>query len=189
MAKQDQSQLQRKLDQALVALAMEGDAEGFERLYRRWHSRLLRHAARLLGDSEEARDVTQIAAITIAQNIHRLKSPDKFGPWSYAIVRNRAVELIRKNQRHRSLKAAVQAEEPAATVQHTASTSEFEIKDLIRSLAPIDSEVLTAFYVDQMSVREVAACLALPEGTVKSRLFKARQRLKSAYETIEGEKS
>ncbi len=166
---------------------MDGDADAFEQLYRRWHPRFLRHATRLLGNSDEALDVCQTAAIAIAQNIHRLEQAENFGSWCYTILRNRAVDHIRQKKKHRSIQAAMTAEAQPAPAKHPADTSAYEWQDLIRTLSATDREVLTTYYVDDMTINEIARCLAIPAGTVKSRLSAARQRLKAAYNASEGD--
>ncbi len=174
------------LDAYQVALAMDGDRQAFDRLYRRWHPRLLRHAHRLTGQVEDARDVMQEVAMALVRNIHRLRDPEQFGPWAYTIVRNRAASFIKRTVRDRDLVKAVSVE--AQTLGEGVDTADErtdELSRLIETLPITDREVLSAYYVDGMSVAEIAACLAIAPGTVKSRLHTARTHLKTAYETEE----
>ncbi|MCP2670792.1 sigma-70 family RNA polymerase sigma factor [Maricaulaceae bacterium EIL42A08] len=175
----------RALDAYQAALAMDGDRDAFDRLYRRWHVRLLRHAHRLTGHSEDARDVMQEVAMALVKNIHRLRDPDQFGPWAYTIVRNRSASFIQRVVRDRDLKRAA-ASEAQIEVEQTGEGRSDDLISLIATLPLADREVLSAYYVDGMSVAEIAACLALAPGTVKSRLHTARTHLKAAYDTQEG---
>lgn len=177
------------LDDLQVSLAMSGDKEAFSLLYRRWYPRLLRHAKGLVKHPEDARDVLQDAAIAIARNIHRLKNPKMFGPWAYTIVRNRAANHVKHLQRERLLKDAVRADNDLNNVPVPASSRADQLRELIHALSMPDQEVLSAYYVDGMSISEISECLALPSGTVKSRLFTARAHLKLAYQENEGKKS
>ena len=186
MAKSQQSSKPRALDRYQAALAMEGDKRAFELLYKRWHIRLLRHAVSLLGDSEEARDVMQDVAVALVRNIRKLKDPDHFGAWAYTIVRNRAASHIRRKSRDRTLQTALQRSETPEETAPRETTSDVLI-DLISTLKPAHREVLSAYYVDGMSVREIAACLMVPPGTVKSRLSAARTHLKSKYYSPKGQ--
>jgi len=176
----------KALDDLQTMLAMQGDTKAFSLLYKRWHPRLLRHARSLARHTEDARDIMQDAAIAIARNIHRLETPENFGPWAYTIVRNRAANHIKRRQRERSLKTVIRTEaniqSPPTPPPERADT----LRDLIETLRPNDREVLCSYYVDGMTVREISDCLGLPAGTVKSRLYKARTHLKSAYETLKG---
>ncbi len=175
------------LDAYQALLAMEGDRAAFDRLYRRWHARLLRHAHRLIGHSEDARDVMQEVAMALVKNIHRLREPEQFGPWAYTIVRNRSASFIKRTVREREIKteAAAEAETTGAGAGPTDTRSD-DLTALIATLGPTDREVLSAYYVDGMSVAEIAACLALAPGTVKSRLHTARTHLKTAYQSEQG---
>ncbi len=173
------------LDAYQAALAMDGDRDAFDRLYRRWHPRLLRHAHRLTGHSEDARDVMQEAAMALVKNIHRLRDPDQFGPWAYTIVRNRSASFIQRVVRDRDLKRTAASEAQMEAEQADKGRSD-DLLSLIATLPLADREVLSAYYVDGMAVAEIAACLALAPGTVKSRLHTARTHLKAAYDTQEG---
>lgn len=175
----------RALDIYQAALAMDGDREAFDRLYRRWHPRLLRHALRLTGDAEDARDVMQDAAMALVRNIHRLRDPDQFGPWAYTIVRNRTASFIQRSVRERETRQAL-ADEAEAPGPIQTDTRSGDLIALISTLTLADREVLSAYYVDGMSIAEIAACLAIAPGTVKSRLHTARAHLKTAFETEEG---
>lgn len=176
----------KALDDLQAMLAMQGDTKAFSLLYKRWHPRLLRHARSLTRHNEDAHDIMQDAAITIARNIHRLQAPENFGPWAYTIVRNRAANHIKRLQRERALKTAIHTQASLQSSQELHPERAETLRDLIETLSPNDREVLSAYYVDGMSVQEISGCLGLPAGTIKSRLYKARTHLKSAYETLKG---
>ena len=106
-----QTEVHKNLEAALdifqVSQAAAGDKRAFELLYRRWHPRLLRLANRLTGHPEQARDVLQNAAMTIARDIHKLQDPSKFSAWAYTIIRRRAADFINKAVRQRELENQV----------------------------------------------------------------------------------
>ncbi len=163
---------------------MDGDRDAFDRLYRRWHPRLLRHAHRLTGHMEDGRDVMQEVAMALVHNIHRLRDPEQFGPWAYTIVRNRAASFITRSVRDRDLKRAA-ADEVQTQGPDIADERAGDLMALIATLPIADREVLSAYYSDGMTVTEIAACLAIAPGTVKSRLHTARSHLKTAFESEE----
>jgi len=165
---------------------MAGDEEAFSLLYRRWHPRLLRHAGRITPNSEDACDVMQEAAVAMARNIHRLENPESFGPWVYTIVRNRALNHIKRKKRDHTLKEAFKSEPCHNSTPVVEDNRADLLRDLIRTLTASDQEILIAYYVDGMSVVEISECLAAPAGTIKSRLHGARARLKLAYQSRQG---
>lgn len=186
MPRQQLSYQLHALDELQVALAMQGDRAAFSLLYRRWHPRLLRHARSLVRHPEDARDIMQEAGMAIAKNIHRLQEPEKFGPWAYTIVRNRCASHIKRLQKDRSLKNAIRTEIAIGIEQSPNDERTDHLRVLIQSLHPADQEVLSAYYVDGMSIDDIATCLAIPSGTVKSRLYTARAHLKHAYAAQQG---
>jgi len=168
------------LDEYQVLLAQDGDRRAFELLYKRWHPRLLRFAFRQIGNADAAKDVMQDAALTIAKNIGRVKDPSRFSSWAYTIVRRRAADYIARAVKNRRLVSEM-AELPPAT--ETVSLDEqLSLKQGLAKLPPTDRMILSLFYTDGMTGAEIAAGMGIPIGTVKSRLFAARAKLKSIYQ-------
>ena len=126
--------------------------------------------------------------MTIAKNIGKLKDPARFSAWAYTIIRRRAVDAIRQNIRDRDIKENVRVNpnpSPSLDVE-----TRIDLKHALNTLAASDRELLTLFYVDGMSGPELSAAMGLPLGTIKSRLFTARSKLKSIYDTqTEGDSS
>ena len=179
----------KALDEFQAGLAMQGDRRAFSLLHKRWQSRLLAHAYRWVQNREDARDVLQDSALALARNIHRLRDPRDFGPWAFTIVRRRAVDLVRRKHRARANTARFEREQ-SVRVQPVAVETDpraATLRTLISELSPEPRELLRMFYVDGMSVGEIARCLQRPAGTVKSRLHAARAQLKTAYHSQNGE--
>ena len=177
----------RIFDEYLAAAARVGDREAFGRLAERWQPRLLRHAYRLIGDGEAARDIVQDAWADIAKGLPSLMDASVFPAWAYRIVTRRAADSIRKAQRRRRTSDAFAAE--PAVEAHSAAVMEQSINAAplsaaIAALPPDQRVVIALFYQDEFSVAEIAAALEVPAGTVKTRLMHARKKLRA---TLEGE--
>ena len=185
MTQDAQSRLTRALDTYQASCAMAGDRQAFELLYKRWHPKLLRLAYRLTGHPEEAQDVMQEAAMAIARNIGRLDAPDRFAAWAYTIVRRRAADQIKRTVRRRDALSDLKSETETAPARPDPAGQ--ALADALSELAPTDQTLLRLFYLDGFTGPELAAAMGLPLGTVKSRLFAARQRLKSTFEATEKE--
>jgi len=175
-----QKELEAALDAFQVAEAASGSQVAFDLLYRRWHPRLFRLACRLTGNTEDARDVLQDAALTIARDLHKLRDPSKFSAWAYTIVRRRTADYIHKAVRQRDL-----SQETVDVVD--VAEEALSLKQALSQLSETDHLMLVLFYQDGFRGIEIAAALGIPLGTVKSRLFKARDRLKSIYIETEGD--
>jgi RNA polymerase sigma-70 factor (ECF subfamily) len=180
----------RILDEYLAAAARAGDRDALGRLAASWEKRLIRHAWRLTGDPELARDVAQEAWLDIVRSVRRLDDAAAFPALAFRIVTRRAADAVRRARRSRANVAAFAAE-PAQTfsdvedVEARASTP-----SVARALAilPADQRAAVAlFYLEDLSVAEIAAALGVPAGTVKTRLMAAREKLRLALGVDEGD--
>jgi RNA polymerase sigma factor (sigma-70 family) len=171
------TQLNDALDAYQAGLAADGDAHAFDLLYRRWHPKLLRLAQRLTHNPDEARDVMQDAALTMAKDIRKLKDPARFSAWACTIVRRRTADHIDKAVRLRAGEADWLDVEPSSGADEALS-----LKQALERLPETDRLMLKLIYLDGFRGHEIAAVLGIPLGTVKSRLFTARQALKSIYD-------
>ncbi len=168
----------------LVVRSQEGDAEALQQLMRLWHSRLYGYAIGQLRDVEAAEDATQDSLMSIARGIHRLTDPASFPKWAYQIVIRRCADWQRKEMRWRTRHVT----DSTVTDKHavvTVNKSNDDIEALriaIAQLQPQLSNVVRLHYLESFSVEEIATLLKLPKGTIKSRLYYARKRLKHLLE-------
>lgn len=179
-SKHSHEHVSKALDDYQATLAVHGDRAAFTLLYKRWHPKLLRLARRLTRNADEAQDVMQDVAITIAKNIHKLEDPRRFSAWAYTIVRRRSVDHIQKAVHHREIKDRA-GQNPQSTPSTTIEDA-LTLKQAMAFLSQSDRMILVLFYVDGLTGKEIADALGVPLGTIKSRLFKARAKLKDAYE-------
>jgi RNA polymerase sigma factor (sigma-70 family) len=161
-------------DEALVLHAQQGRREALDRLASRWRARHYVHARRLLGSNELAADAVQDAWIGIIRSLWRLRDPAQFPAWSYAIVTRRAQDLIRRAARAKESPLAEDiADEPPKE-----PTSTDQLGAGLKLLPPDQRTAIALFYRDELTVAEIANALAVPVGTVKTRLFHARRTLR-----------
>ena len=176
-------------EEMLVLAAQAGQAEAFAQLAARWQAGLLRQAGWRTGDHEGAAEVVQDAWAAIVRGLPRLRDPACFSAWARRIVDRRAAEWVRRRQRSR-LRSAELAD--AAEVEAPAGALEAKILRLRAAIARLDSEIrlmLAMFYVERMTVAEIGQALGIPAGTVKSRLYHARERLRAILEVGDVEKN
>jgi RNA polymerase sigma-70 factor, ECF subfamily len=170
-------------DELLVMRCQDGDGESLTALVNRWQPRLLRHAMRLTREHETAIDVVQDAWVAIVRGIRRLDDPARFAPWVYRIVTNKCADWIRRRQRQRASLVPL-AVEPAAK-EASAEDAQNEVAAIREAIGQLPREqqaILSLFYVEELSIRNIAEALCLPAGTVKSRLHYARSNLKDVME-------
>jgi RNA polymerase sigma factor (sigma-70 family) len=163
-------------DELLVVLTMAGERDAANRLARRWHPRLLRTARRLVGP-EMAPGAVQDCWVSILRGIDRLMDPGLFAPWAFGILRRRCADAIRQQSTERArLGEAPEELEAGASLPDEALA-------IARAMAALPGDQRLAaqlFFVEGLTLAEVAEVQQVPEGTAKSRLFHARRRLKAA---------
>ncbi len=177
------SQGDRLNDELLVLRCQEGDTEAFEQLIGRWQRRLWRHAWQLTGDESDAWDATQEAWMGISRGIVRLVDPAAFPAWAYQIVSNKCRDSVRRKRRRREATETYsermqRKERDALTVQEQSNN----LNEALEQMSGPDRALLSLRYEEQFDTAEIARVLGVPEGTVKSRLFYARQRLRKYLE-------
>ncbi len=169
------------LDELLVLKTQGGDVAALNVLAKRWHPKLLRQAVRLTGEADGGADVAQEAWLAIVRSLRRLQDPGRFRAWAYRIVSRKATDWIRTRVRRRRLDEQVALEADDAQAEPPGD----EVDRVRQSLAglPADRRALLAmYYVEGMTVGEISEALSIPRGTVKSRLFHARNRLRATLE-------
>ena len=173
----------RILDEFLAASARMGDRAALGELAKRWQHRLFRHAWRLSGDVDLARDIAQDAWLDIAKSVRRLDDSAAFPFFAFRIVTRRAADAIRRNRRLRAGMAAFAAEPRPQFVTSEAIETQASGPRLAAALAALPADQRAAiglFYQEDLSVAEISAALGVPAGTVKTRLMAARDKLRKA---------
>jgi RNA polymerase sigma-70 factor (ECF subfamily) len=168
----------------LVSCARLGERKALGLLAIRWQKKLLVHAWRLLGDEEAARDAVQEGWAEILRGLPRLRDQDAFPAWAYRIVSRRCSKYIRRLQRRRELDSRLAAE-PVETFADAGGDEGLDVERARAALRKLPAEQQAAvalFYLEEMSVAEVAVALDVPAGTVKTRLMHARRKLRAALE-------
>jgi len=170
------------IDEWLVLKCQTGDEKAFSLLVKRWHPKLTMQAYRHTQNIEAARDIAQESWHAFIRGLNNLHDPAAFRVWIYRIVSRRSVDWIRKVTRERKVLNSIEAREELNPVSiEPGSTLLQQLKETLKILPNNQRIILSMFYLDSIKVREMAAILSIPEGTVKSRLFHAREHLKSIY--------
>jgi len=164
-------------DLLLVERTRGRDTRAFETLVRRYNRRLYRISRSILSNDDAAEEAVRAAYIRAFANLDRYEPAGKFGAWLARLAFNEALTL----RRHASgaVPAAVSA--PTAEVASAtdeATVSKQQLEAAIDALPEVFRTVLVLRVVEDLSGVEVAVCLGLNETTVRTRLYRAQQRLK-----------
>jgi RNA polymerase sigma factor (sigma-70 family) len=172
-------------DEYIVAKAAAGGPGAFDPLFARWNGRFRRHAWRLIGEEELARDAVQEAWAEIARGLPALRERAAFPAWAYRIVTRRCAKMVRRLQTQRRTDAALEAQPGDAPEEMVAAERRLDSRAVAVALARLPKEQRAAidlFYLDGLSVAEIAVALDAPIGTVKTRLMHARRKLRADIE-------
>ncbi len=190
-------------DAGLVALSQKGDLNAFEALVRKHQKRMLNIAFRLIDDYEEACEVVQDAFVSAYKNIRTFRGESKFSTWLTSITVNLSKNRLKQVKSRRgheafSIDDPVQTDEGRMVIDppsHEPSVLDRlekrdirnRVQDCIKTLSPDFREVLVLRDMQDFSYEEIGSMLRMREGTVKSRLFRAREMVKDCLKRIAGE--
>lgn len=167
-------------DRILILRCQAGDDDAFARLYGRFSERTLRYLRGIMGPGAE--DVHQEVWMQVFKRLSSLESPDNFRTWLFQVTRNRAIDHLRRQQRHNDL-FVDHLSEISSTLGNVEDNTdsihlEVDLAASIRQLSPKHREVVTLRYLEGMSYAEIAGILGAPVGTIRSRLHHAREALR-----------
>jgi RNA polymerase sigma-70 factor (ECF subfamily) len=176
-------------EDALVAACRRGDAQAFERLVALHEGMVFNLAARLLGDAEEARDLSQEVFLQVYRQLERFEGRSALRTWIYRIVVNQCRNRPRFWRRRRRDRCCpndgLGAQRQPRVAEGLGPFEQARLREraerLQQALARLSFEhrvVLLLREVEALSCEEIAGTLGLPEGTVKSRLSRARDVLR-----------
>ena len=180
-----QRDTERILDEYLAAAARTGDRHAWERLVARWQPRLLRHAWRLTGHPDLARDMVQEAWVEILRGLRRLDDVAAFPAWAFRIVTRRCARALRGRHFERTHLVEIEPEAVMPGEQDAAGERAAElaiVRAEMQALPAPQRAALSLFYLEDLSVAEIAVALDVPPGTVKTRLMHARRKIRARLE-------
>ena len=149
-------------------------------LVKRYHKILCEKAYWVTKNKESAKDIAQESWLTIIDKIHNLKNVDSFESWAFRIVYTKAVDSIKLNiKESRNLKSIKVDTETEGEIEDNKILVQRALLKAINQLPKEKQDIVRLFYSEEYSINEISTFLNIPIGTVKSRLFKAREKLKS----------
>jgi RNA polymerase sigma-70 factor, ECF subfamily len=152
--------------------------EALERLLARYEQKVFRVAVMMLKDTGRAEEVTQDVFVKLWRALPSFDGRAAPSTWLYTIARNTCLSAVRAESYRRTTPLD---ESMAPQVENTAPVT-MEVEQYLGRLPELQREIITLFYLQEKSVKDVAAMLDLPEGTVKSHLHRARHALAGMVE-------
>ena len=170
----------------LVLRCRQGRQDALEELIRTWERPLFYYVRRLLDREEDARQVLQETWLKVFQGLGRLRKPERLPAWLYGIARNTAVSHLRARYQERALFDSDDGVQGSDSDDAHLSLDDAErIHYGLSRISLAHREILTLFFLQDLSLEEIASVLEIPVGTVKSRLYHAKRALKAVLEEEE----
>jgi RNA polymerase sigma-70 factor, ECF subfamily len=171
-------------------LVRQNDNDSRRALFEAYYKRTYAVVYQILRRRENAEDITQDAFIKAFQNLYQLQDAAKFGAWLAVIASNLARNYLKREKKILLTDEipAVEPAEPGESTEESALRSlEIDrVREAIRRLPPEQYQVVVLQYYHDLKVDEIAGLLKIRSGTVKSRLFRARQKLAAFLELDDG---
>lgn len=165
-------------EELLVLNAQSGDSKAFALLAKKWNDRVRRQIYWQVKNTEVSKDLTQDCWISISKSLPKLKDPRSFGSWILRIAHNKSIDWVRRNAKV----ITVDNEETFDALIDDQSSSGSDLVDSLRvamkDLTEDQRMILRMHYLQGLSIVEIGEVLHISLGTVKSRLFRAREHLK-----------
>lgn len=166
----------------LILRCRRQDRSAQDELIRCWEKRLFYYVRRLLDDEEDAWDVLQETWLSVLHGIGSIKEPASLPAWLYTVARNKAMSRLRKKCSERELFCDDDIAD-IGTADETLNLQNAEhIHQALGKLSIPHREVLTLFFLEDLSVNEMAEVLQVLPSTVKSRLHYAKRALRAVLE-------
>lgn len=178
-------------DRELVAIAIDGFDGSFEELVRRYQRPISAYVYRMVGNYESALDLTQEIFIKVYNSLNRYRAEFKFSTWIYKIAHNAAVDHLRRTAtREQSLVLGPEGDTFDLPLESARLSPEQEseqkerrgeIEAVVRSLPANYRELIILRHSQDLSYEEIVDVTGLPLGTVKNRLFRAREMMRQQF--------
>ena len=183
---------EREADAALVRLAQAGDERAFQALVVKYQRRIARHVARYVRRAGDVEEVVQDAFIRAYRGLGAFRSDSSFYSWLYRIATNAAFSFLKKDARELHADESAEPFEPGVSDEQTperillARQIGDAVERAMARLQPELAEALTLYEVEGKSYQEIAQMMGTPIGTVRTRIFRAREFIAQRLEPVLG---
>ena len=167
-------------DERLAIRCLLGEEAAFDELIARWHPPVWRYARRMAGADDVADDLAQDVWLRVLRGLPRLEDPARIRAWIFGIARRVLMDRLRAQYAAPALADVELDSIETAPADDDLRARVNEMEATLATLPAIERDVLALFYLDELSIADIATVTGVPAGTVKSRLFRARQLLRAA---------
>ena len=167
-------------DRQLVQVIRGGDTEAFETLVRRKTSKVYALCYRVIGNAEDAKDISQLVFLKLWENLEKYDPQYAFDTWLYRMVTNVAIDFMRNKQsRENAVNSNLRLVKTSAEAEQTVTVQRKEVEGLFNEisnvLSPKQKTIFIMNQMEELTSAEIAKILGCRESTVRNHLFNARK--------------
>jgi len=170
-------------DQFYIDQTLKGDTRSFASLVEKYQDFVFTIVIRMVKTREEAEEVSQDTFIKAYESLESYRGEAKFSSWLYSIAYRKALDALRKNKRYKASELIEDITEgEVETIDNALHYLEVQerkqaIQDCIQKLPEADAAIITFYYFEELSVREIAEITKLTEDNIKVKLYRSRKKL------------
>jgi len=165
-------------DEIIVQACLSGERKAFEVLVERYEKKLYNAAYRVVGGSDDAMEATQSAFVKAYERLGSFDTSQRFFPWMYRILINESLNIVNRRKRYDEIDSRFPVAGPSPEEKYGDDEMARHLQTAVRALKPDYRIVVALRHYQGFSYKEISEILGIPEKTVKSRLFTARQQLR-----------
>ena len=165
-------------DELIVQACLSGERKAFEVLVERYEKKLYNAAYRIVGDAEDAMEATQSAFVKAYERLGSFDTSQRFFPWMYRILINESLNIVNRRKRFDEIDSRFPVTGRSPEEKYGDDEMARHLQMAVRALKPDYRVVVALRHYQGFSYKEISDILGIPEKTVKSRLFTARQQLR-----------
>ena len=165
------------LDEILILSAKRGDSKAISLIIKKWQKPVKSFIYRTVNNPSPVNDISQEVWKTVLENIRKLKEPSSYKSWIFRIAYNKSIDWLRAKSQELDFNSEYSLEK--TTEVNTSLELEENLRICLKKLPAQNYIVLKLHYLDRMTLNEMSSVLNVPIGTLKSKLFHSREKLKS----------
>jgi RNA polymerase sigma-70 factor (ECF subfamily) len=167
----------------IIKKAQGGDQEAFQEIVQRYKVQVAGIAYRMVGDYEDAKDISQMVFVKIYQNLHRFDTTKKLSTWLYRITINASIDFIRKFRKHKlevldNIIGELKEKKNDVEGVYQRGLIRLAVDEALESLNPKQRSVFVLRDLEGLDIKEVSQVTGMPQATVRWYLHRARAKLR-----------
>jgi len=177
-------------DNELIKSAVRGSTTAFEQIVKKYQTQVFNLCLRMLGNEDDAADATQDSFVKVWKSLNTFQFESQFSTWLYKLASHTCLDYLRKRKRRKEVSMTVEDDDeehewdmpdksPGPDEAYEAKEDKIALSKALDMLEPSQKQIIILRVVNDLSYQQIAEVMGIAEGTVKSRLSRARDNLRT----------